>query len=173
MILFTVGKDRPGIVNDVSTLLFQHNANIEDSRMAALGGRFSIMTLFSAAPRDLERIKAAIGDLRQVGLESFLYEADDPQAGRRKPSLPLYVEVRAIDHPGIIKRVVHILHQGNVNIQSLKTDVNRAPLSGAPLLELSLEADVPADSSIAGIKEKLSDLAVEMNLDLSFTKGPL
>ena len=30
-----------------------------------------------------------------------------------------------------------------------------------------------ADASIAGIKEKLCDLAVEMNLDLSFTKGPL
>lgn len=173
MILFTVGKDRPGIVNDVSTLLFQHGANIEDSRMAALGGRFSIMTLFSSSPQDLETIKAAIRDLRQVGLESFLYEADDPGAGQPKPSLPLYVEVRAIDHPGIVKQVVHILHQHNVNIQSLKTDVNRAPLSGAPLLELSLEADVPAETSIAGIKEKLSDLAVEMNLDLSFIRNPV
>ena len=172
MILFTVGKDRPGIVDDVSTLLFGHGANIEDSRMAALGGRFSIMTLFSSSPQNLEKIKTAIGDLRQAGLESFLYEADDPETGPREPSLPLYVEVRAIDHPGIVKRVVHILHQHNVNIQSLKTDVNRAPLSGAPLLELSLEADVPAHASIAGIKEELSDLAVEMNLDLTFTKGP-
>jgi len=173
MILFTVGKDRPGIVNDVSTLLFQHGANIEDSRMAALGGCFSIMTLFSASPQDLETIKKSILSLQQVGLESFLYEADDPGSGQPKPSLPLYVEVRAIDHPGIVKRVVHILHQHNVNIQSLKTDVNRAPLSGAPLFELSLEADVPADASIAGIKEKLSDLAVDMNLDLSFIRNPV
>jgi len=173
MILFTVGKDRPGIVNDVSTLLFQHGANIEDSRMAALGGCFSIMTLFSALPRDLETIKEAVRGLQQVGLESFLYEAEDPGSKQPKPSLPLYVEARAIDHPGIVKRVVHILHQHNVNIQSLKTDVNRAPLSGAPLLELSLEADVPADASIAGIKEKLSDLAVEMNLDLSFIRNPV
>jgi hypothetical protein len=49
MILFSVGKDRPGIVDDVSTLLFERGANIEDSRMAARGGRFSIMTLFSCS----------------------------------------------------------------------------------------------------------------------------
>ena len=45
MILFYVGKDRPGIVHDVSTFLFDHGANIEDSRMAAMGGRFSIVML--------------------------------------------------------------------------------------------------------------------------------
>ena len=45
MILFSVGKDRPGIVDDVSTLLFERGANIEDSRMAAMGGRFSINPL--------------------------------------------------------------------------------------------------------------------------------
>ncbi len=46
-ILLSIGKDRPGIVNDVSSVLFEHGANIEDSRMAAMGGCFSIMTLFS------------------------------------------------------------------------------------------------------------------------------
>ncbi|MEW6672941.1 MAG: ACT domain-containing protein [Thermodesulfobacteriota bacterium] len=173
MLLFTVGKDRPGIVNDVSTLLFQHGANIEDSRMAVLGGRFAIITLFSASPRDLEKIRTAIGDLQQLGLEAFLYDAEDPGASRRMPSLPLYVEIRAIDHPGIVKRVVQILHRHNANIQSLKTDVNRAPLSGAPLLELYLEADVPAEAPIAGIKEALGALAVEMNLDLSFIRNPV
>ena len=34
-ILFAVGKDRPGIFDDFSTLLFKQGVNIEDSRMAA------------------------------------------------------------------------------------------------------------------------------------------
>lgn len=169
-ILFAIGKDRPGIVSDVSTLLFQHDANIEDSRMAVLGGRFSIMTLFSASAQQLEEIKADIARLRQVGLEAFLYEAEDPAAAKRTPSLPLCLQVRAIDHPGIVQRIVRILHQDNVNIQSLNTEVERAPLSGAPLLELSLQAEVPAEGSIASIKEKLSGLAQELNLDLNFTR---
>ena len=52
----------------------------------------------------------------------------------------------------------------------MKTDVIRAPLSGAPLFALLLEADVPVEASIGLIKEKLTNLAVEMNLDLNFLK---
>ncbi len=75
-----------------------------------------------------------------------------------------------MDHPGIVQRVVGILHGHRVNIESLDTRLQRAPLSGAPLFDLTLEASVPVDASIPGIKEELLALAAELNLDLSFGK---
>jgi len=168
MILFSVGKDRPGIVDDVSTLLFEHGANIEDSRMAVMGGRFSIMTLFSCTSDQADSIKVDLGDLRKRGLETSLHEAEDPTAVSGQPGLPLKFEVIAMDHPGIVQKVVHLLHRQNVNIESLDTQVNRAPLSGAPLFDLILEAKVPVETSIARVKEDLTELATEMNLDLNF-----
>ena len=75
-----------------------------------------------------------------------------------------------MDHPGIVQRVVHILRQHNINIRSLNTQVRGAPLSGAPLFDLNLEADVPKDVSIATVKNELTDLAIQRNLDLSFKK---
>jgi glycine cleavage system regulatory protein len=63
---------------------------------------------------------------------------------------------------------VHILHTHNVNIQTLNTQIIRAPLSGSPLFDLTLEAHVPIEKPIAQVKTELSDLAVEMNLDLNF-----
>ena len=62
MILFSIGKDRPGIVDDVSSFLFERGANIEDSRMAALGGCFSMMTLYSCSSEQADIIK---GDLKR------------------------------------------------------------------------------------------------------------
>lgn len=168
MILFSVGKDRPGIVNDVSTLLFDHGANIEDSRMAVMGGRFSIMTLFSCAPEKVDSIRADLGGLRKLGLETSLHDAEDPTVIASQPGLPLKLEVIAMDHPGIVQKVVHSLHRHNVNIESLDTQVNRAPLSGAPLFDLLLEAKVPMETPIARVKEDLNALAMEMNLDLNF-----
>jgi glycine cleavage system transcriptional repressor len=82
----------------------------------------------------------------------------------------LKIEVMAMDHPGIVQKVVHVLHQNNVNIQSLNTRVTQAPLSGAPLFDLTLEAGVPEVESIVKVKEKLTELAAEMDLDLSFKK---
>ena len=168
MILFSIGKDRPGIVDNVSTLLYEQGANIEDSRMAAMGGCFSIMTLFSCPAEQLDTIKAGLEDLRKLGLESSLHKAEDPAASPKQASLPLKFEVVAMDHPGIVQKVVHILHQHNVNIQSLNTQVIRAPLSGAPLFDLDLEADVPPEKSIGKIKSELTDLAGKMNIDLNF-----
>jgi glycine cleavage system transcriptional repressor len=168
MILLLVGKDRPGIVDDVSTFLFSRGANIEDSRMAAMGGRFSIMTLFSCPEEQVALIKKDFPELNNLGFEASLHEAEDPALLPRHPELPLSVEIIAMDHPGIVKRVVGILHRHNVNIHSLETKITSAPLSGAPLFDLVLEAAVPAEESIVKVKEELSALAEELNLDLNF-----
>ena len=168
MILFSVGKDRPGIVDDVSTLLFEQGANIEDSRMAAMGGRFSIMTLFSCTSEQLESIRVGLDDLRKIGLETSLHKAEVPTATPAQPALPIKFDVQSMDHPGIVQKIVHLLHQHNVNIKSLNTQVARAPLSGAPLFDLNLEADVPVEKPIARVKEELMELVAQMNLDLNF-----
>ena len=170
MILFLVGKDRPGIVDDVSTFLFKRGANIEDSRMAALGGRFSIVTLFSSQSEHLETIKADLDELKRMEFEISIHDAEDPTTIPRQPEIPLKIEVTAMDHPGIIQKVVHVLHRNGVNIHSLNTRVTRAPLSGAPLFDLSLEAGVPAEESIVKVKNELTKTASKMDLDLNFKK---
>ena len=167
MILFSVSKDRPGIVDDVSSFLFERGANIEDSRMAALGGCFSIMTLFSCSPEQSETIKGDLKHLMKLGLESSLHESDTTDS-KIEAGTPLKMDVRAMDHPGIVQRLVRILRLHDVNIQSLNTHVTKAPLSGAPLFSLDLEADVPAEESIDRLREELTELASKMNLDLNF-----
>jgi glycine cleavage system transcriptional repressor len=167
MILLSVGKDRPGIVDDVSLFLFERGANIEDSRMAALGGCFSIMTLFSCNPGQAETIKGSLDYLVDRGLESYIYEAD-PTVRKREAGKLLKMDVRAMDHPGIVQKLVHVLRLHDVNIQSLNTHVSKAPLSGAPLFALELEADAPAEVSIESLKEELKGMAAKRNLDISF-----
>ena len=168
MILLAVGKDRPGIVDDVSTFLFEREANIEDSRMAVMGGRFSIMTLFSCDEAQLAAIEKGISVLKELGLNTSLHEAEEPAGIPGETALPLKLDVTAMDHPGIVQKIVHVFHLHRVNIHSLNTHVLRAPLSGAPLFNLSMEAAVPAEISISEFKEKLRILASEMNIDLNF-----
>ncbi len=169
-ILFLIGKDRPGVADDISTLLYDHGANIEDSRMAALGGRFSIMTLFSVDENRLENIRTALNDLSKRGFETSLHDAEDPLSTAGKAAIPLKLEIQAMDHPGIVKEIVHLLHQHNTNIISLNTHVVHAPLSGSLLFNMSLEAHVPEGRSITKVKSAISELSTTMDLDLSFQK---
>ena len=167
-ILFLVGRDRPGIVDDVSSFLLERGANMEDSRMAVMGGRFSIVTLFSCTEQGLEKIRSDLERLKELGFETSLHEADDPSTVSVHSELPLKMELTAMDHPGIVQKVVRILRSHMVNIRSMSTEVSRAPLSGAPMFALYLEGAVPVESPIAKVKEEISALALDMNLDLHF-----
>ena len=168
MILFLIGKDRSGIIDDVSSMLFEQGANIEDSHMASMGGHFSIMTLFSCSMEQAETIKTGLIKLKKLGLKTSLYDAEDPSDFPTHTGLPLKIEIRAMDHPGIVQRVVHILRHHKANISYLNTQTTRAPFSGDALFNITLEAMVPADKPVATIKKGLNVLAGDINLDLSF-----
>jgi len=126
------------------------------------------MILFSCTGDDVAAIRAEMNRLERLGLEVSLHEADDPSSQKAAPALPLVVEATAMDHPGIVQKVVRILRSYDVNILALNTQVTQAPLSGAPLFNLDLEAAVPALTPIARVKGELEDLAADMNLDLVF-----
>ncbi len=168
MILFALSKNRLGIVDEVSSYLFERKANILDSRMAVMGGHFSITCLFSCSSIELENIKADMKILTDLGLATSLHEADNPDSMQTEASVPLKLEVISMDHPGIVQNVVHILKENNVCILSLDTELKPMPHTGAPMFDLNLEASVPESMSIEEVKDKLEELASEMDLDLIF-----
>jgi glycine cleavage system regulatory protein len=126
------------------------------------------MTLFSVDASGYGSVEKDLGQLRGLGFDVSLHEADDPGGVARPAELPLDLEITAMDHPGIVKKVVGILHRHDVNIHSLETQIMSAPLSGAPLFGLAIGAGVPASASVARIKEELNALAADLNMALNF-----
>lgn len=167
-ILLSIGPDQPGIVDDVSSLLYRHDANIEDSRMAALGGCFSIMALFSFDAGKLEAIQTGLKELEQKGVQISLHDAFAPPEAADESGAPLEMSIQAMDHPGIVQMVVHLLHRYGLNITSLQTRVFPAPVSGSPLFALELAADAPAGVDVGQVKADLLDLAAREDLDVDF-----
>ncbi len=168
MILFALGKNKIGIVDEVTSFLFNHNANILDSCMSVMGGHFSITCLFSCSSESLKEIKESIGDLKDSGLSTSLHNAEIPDPVEKEASLPLKLEVISMDHPGIVQNVVHILKKHNVCILSLDTQLKTMPHTGTPMFDLNMEASIPVTNSISKMKDELNDLASEMNLDIIF-----
>ena len=57
-----IGSDQKGIVARISTLLYEHNINIEDIAQKVMHGHFVMIMLvdFKESPSDLEDIKAGL-----------------------------------------------------------------------------------------------------------------
>lgn len=163
-----VGADRPGIAAAVAKVLFEHGGNIEDSRMAILGGHFSIMLIVAlpegtdpaALEADLARDTAGLG--LTVAVRPVAEAPAEHAAGE-----PYVVRVYGADHPGIVYRVTSLLAERRVNITDLVTHV----IEGAtPVYVMVLDVTMPDGLDAAALEADLKRLGAEIGVDVSI--GP-
>ena len=119
-----VGVDRPGIVAAVSRVVFEHGGNIEDSRMALLGGHFAMM-LIVAVPEgtDAADLEGALSSAT-AGMDLVVSArpvAETPQGHAQGDAYVL--TVYGADRPGIVADVTGALAASNANITDLATHV--------------------------------------------------
>jgi glycine cleavage system transcriptional repressor len=165
LVLTAVGPDRPGIVNAISSLVDAAGANIEDSRMAILGGEFALLMLVSgpeAAVADVEREAPRLE--AELGLR-LLSKRTRPEAPR--DFLPYSLRVTGLDRPGIVRVVADLLARRGINVASLESRVTYAPLSGTALFALEAELEVPSELALSELRREVQKLADEENLDLA------
>jgi glycine cleavage system transcriptional repressor len=97
-VLTAVGRDRPGLVEKISALLLVAGANLEDSRMAILGGEFALILLFSGPDTAVAAVAQQSEVLgRQLDLRISLAPTEPRTA--RGEFLPYSLEVGGVDRP--------------------------------------------------------------------------
>ena len=167
LVLSALGPDRPGLVAEVTEYLTERGANIEDSRMAVLGGDFGILVLVSGAADRIARVEQDHAALEgKTGLTVVLRRTKSPEEHRRAAVIPCLVTGEAIDREGIVRAVSRALHQVGVNIVSLQTTAYQAPITGSPLFRLEAHVDVPQATGVSRVSQAMAEVATAENLDI-------
>lgn len=166
LVITAVGSDRPGLVDAFTGFLHDAGANIADSRMINLRGQFAILILVEAERDDVIRRIAndAVDAGNEVGLEVRV--AGDKSIENRMQGQPYRVKVFAMDQPGIVHRVTHLLHQLKVNIEELQTTLSAGSYSGTPLFTMNMHITIPRDVPVKQLKAELESLCDELNCDV-------
>jgi glycine cleavage system transcriptional repressor len=166
VVITAVGPDRPGLVDEVTDYILERGGNLEDSRMVNLHGQFAMMLLVAGDDEAMARLRDGLGSLkRQSGIHVELHDAGLPAAAPASPALPYRLSTWAMDHPGLVQSVAHLLRGLDINIESVDTALRPAPYTNAPLFEMELVISVPAATHIAELREALGDLCDELNID--------
>jgi glycine cleavage system transcriptional repressor len=164
-VLTAVGADRPGLVERISSLIHLAGANLEDSRMAILGGEFALILLFTGGPSALEEVERHLQELAsELGLQVTLRATQARIAVA--DYLPYRLRVSGVDRPGIVAQVSALLAQRKINVAALDSRVGYAPLSGTPLFHLSARLQVPAELGLTPLRSALLEWCEEENLDV-------
>jgi glycine cleavage system transcriptional repressor len=109
-ILSAVGKDRPGIVADVSEVIYECGGNIEDSSMSLLRNYFSILILFSTEREEVnQRLSSGFKHLGQEKNLTIFYSPITFAEVHPKPKEQadrFKITTSGVDHAGSIWRPV-------------------------------------------------------------------
>ena len=164
-VLTAIGTDRPGLVDEVSAYVVKRGGNLEDSRMVNLHGQFAMVLLVSGGESVIERLTKDLGELQAASaIHADLVSADmAPPAAR--PAIPYRLTTSAMDHPGLVQSVAHVLRELGVNIESAETTLHQAPITGTPLFEMDLVVAVPAGMPVARLREAVGAACDELNID--------
>ena len=174
LLIAASGPDRTGLVHQLTETLGEYGANIADSRLVNLGGRFSIMMLVQAPG---EQVKGLYEQLPQaasrIGLALDVHEVESVGSGERtpEPGAPYRIRTYAMDQPGIVRRISETLTRARVNIEELQTHLQHAAHSGAPLFTMDMIVTVPESCSLKDLRRQLQTLCDEMNCDLDIEPG--
>ena len=166
--LSAIGRDRPGIVAGVSGALLQHGANIEDSRMAILGGHFTMMLIVSTpADADVGALSRELDETRsRLGLGALTLEEVADEHGFARPEASHVVTVYGADHPGIVNSVASALAEMGVNVVDVATHLVEEEGERA-LYAMMMEVDLPGAVSPDRLEAELREVAERERLDVS------
>jgi glycine cleavage system transcriptional repressor len=169
-VLSTIGQDRPGLVAELAQLVYDCDANLEDSRMTILGTDFAVILLGSSiAPDCIDRLHRGAKRLeRDYGL-TILVRALKGEPRSPVPA-PGYVAMRVTaagqDRAGIVAGICRALAEHGINIAELTTR-STPRFGGQPHYELVATIEVPEHLDLDTLRQALDREAERLVLDVA------
>jgi predicted amino acid-binding ACT domain protein len=125
--IISFGRDKPGIVADLSALILKTDGNIKDSTMSTLHDRFAMIVVVSFPKAvTMESISSSLQVLEKAyDIHIHIEELRDsemkpPRIGNTKSYL---ISILGKDRPGIFNKLANKLNSFKANIVSVKTQI--------------------------------------------------
>jgi len=168
-IMTAFGKDRPGVVAEVTRLIYESGCNLEDSSMTLLMDEFAMILLFTGKGETLsEDLSRECRRLEKEGGISAFFRILEKRSVRGDTGFSRHtLHVEGIDQAGIVYRVSRHLADHEVNITNLSSHREPLPESGTAMYRMEIDIQVPASQSLDDLRESLQRLGEEINLDFS------
>lgn len=140
VVVSLAGQDRVGIVRTVTAAVAAHRANVEESKMAILGGDFAMIVYVSMEAPD--HADALVAQLR-AELPSFTVSLRDTTApakdthGEEMKRTMWTLQLEGPDQPGIVAAVTQALATHGANVHEMDTETTTAPFAGYSLFKMN------------------------------------
>ena len=165
LVITALGKDRSGIVDSISKFVLERNGNIEDSRMAVLGGEFAVIMLITGETDCIKKISEQIPVLEKTSGLTFISK-ETTQTGASSACVPYSISIVGLDHPGVVHSISSYLAHNKINIEAIETGTYKAPITGTAMFKMDATVSVPSSMSVAEFHRQIEKIAEAENVDV-------
>lgn len=161
MVLSVIGKDKPGLVDDIATVVRKVEGNWLKSSFCQLSGHFAgfvEIMLPEDNHQELVEICQRFSNLHITPLPAY---QTDTEKNKR-----IAFVVTGNDRRGIVSDVTSCLKSFNLNILELHTTCESAPNWGSQLFSANIVIDAPQEFEASEIIEAVERIADDLMVDL-------
>lgn len=163
-----MGKDQPGLVESVASVVAREGGNWLESRMSHLGGQFAgVLRVAIEEAREASLMKSLL-QLQESGL-SITVRSEPAVAESESRSL-VTLELLGSDQVGIVSRISGLLASLNVNVEELQTELTTAPMSAELLFKAQGLLHLPESLAPETLRDELEAVAADLMVDLQLQK---
>jgi glycine cleavage system transcriptional repressor len=171
--LSAIGRDRPGIVADLSELIYECDCNLEDSSMTILGSEFAVLLLLSARSSEAEPRLAS--GCKRLEWEKRLTVFFRPLDGEPVPyaasarARRFALQAVGVDRAGIVAKIARCVADHGANIVEMTTQSRPEPESGTPIYTVRMQLDVPSGVDTAALGGRLRAIGEELQIEVALS----
>ena len=177
VVITGVGRDRVGIVAELTDALFAIGCNLLDSSMTLLRGEFAII-LMMTIPEDLvlSDLQKKLEDVQtRLGFSLHLRELDSDEMQKvDETGSGFIISVYGADKPGIVSGVTRKLSEMGANITDVETKRStpsarstEGAAASKPIFLMVLEVTAPAELKTEHLQKEMKELAANLGVDIS------
>ncbi len=171
-IMTAFGKDRAGIVADVTRLLYENDCNLEDTTMSMLADEFTLSLLFSSQLPKIEELLTR--ECRRLELDknisAFVRPLSPRQENKQKSFKTCTLLIEGLDQAGIVYKTSQFLADRQLSIIQLDSATSASPQSGATIYNMTIYIQVPEELPFDQLEEELSTVADELHVDITLER---
>ena len=174
-IMTAFAKDRPGLVADITKVIYENGCNLEDTEMTQLEDEFVIMLLFTGESKDLmDQVEKDCRRLeKEKGISAFVRELGEETFKPPKDTAIYSIHAEGADQAGIVYKISNFLARNSFNILKLLSRKIPSPQSGTPYYTVEIKIQVPKETSLDELEQGLSELGDQMHIEFNIDKNKL
>ena len=161
MVLSIVGKDRPGLVDELASAVISAKGNWLRSSFCQLSGHFAGFVEIMLQRDNHQQLIDACQQLQDIQITLLPASESDNTA-----TTQILLKVTGNDRAGIVSDVTGALKRFDLNIQELSTVCESAPNWGNLLFSATMRIQAPLDFDAQALSHAIEEIADDLMVDL-------